>query len=295
MMLRNGSALRITSPFKAWIQRFTFLVLVAGSLALMMLGKTNAPWVERVRSLVYDGTAPVLTALAAPVDATERLFANLEELVDLRAENARLKAERERLLEWEVTAARLEAENRELGKLLHLVPDPKTSYVTARVIGDQVGAFVREVLIAAGERDGVRKGQAAMTGDGLAGRIAEVGQRSARVLLLTDINSRIPVLVQRTRDRAILAGDNSNRPQLLYVKPRTELQVGDRVVTSGDGGVFPAGLPVGVVESVEDGVIGVAPFVDWDRMEYLRVVDYALGGILTDEPATADGTAARGR
>jgi rod shape-determining protein MreC len=175
------------------------------------------------------------------------------------------------------------------------VPDPKSTYVSARVIGDQVGAFVREVLIAAGARDGLLKGQAAMTGDGLAGRIAEVGQRSARVLLLTDINSRLPVLLERTRDRAILAGDNSNRPQLLYLKPRTELRVGDRVVTSGDGGVFPAGLPVGVVESIEDGVVSVAPFVDWDRMEYLRVVDYQLGGILTDQPATADGTASRER
>jgi rod shape-determining protein MreC len=134
-----------------------------------------------------------------------------------------------------------------------------------------------------------------LTGDGLAGRIAEVGRRSARVLLLTDINSRVPVLVERTRDRAILAGDNSNHPQLLYLKPRAELRVGDRVVTSGDGGVFPAGLPVGVVDSIEDGVVGIAPFVDWDRMEYLRIVDYALGGILTDEPATADGTATRER
>jgi rod shape-determining protein MreC len=294
-MLRSGSAMRINSPIRAWLQRFTFLALVAGSLALMMLGKTNAPWVERARSFVYDSATPVLAAFAAPVDATERLFANLEELVDLRAENARLKAERERLLELQATTARLETENHELAKLLHLVPDPKTSYVTARVIGDQVGAFVREVLIAAGERDGVRKGQAAITGDGLAGRVAEVGQRSARVLLLTDINSRIPVLLERTRDRAILAGDNSNRPQLLYLKPRVDLQIGDRVVTSGDGGVFPAGLPVGVVESVEDGVVSVAPYVDWDRMEYLRVVDYALGGILTDEPATADGIAARGR
>jgi rod shape-determining protein MreC len=294
-MLRSGSALRISSPVRAWAQRVTFLALVAGSLALMMLGKTNAEWVERLRTFVYDGTAPILGALAAPVDATERLFANLEELVDLRAENARLKAERERLLEWEVTAARLQAENRELGKLLNLVPDPKATYITARVIGDQVGAFVREVLIAAGERDGLRKGQAALTGDGLAGRIAEVGRRSARVLLLTDINSRVPVLVERTRDRAILAGDNSNHPQLLYLKPRAELRVGDRVVTSGDGGVFPAGLPVGVVDSIEDGVVGIAPFVDWDRMEYLRIVDYALGGILTDEPATADGTATRER
>ena len=116
-------------------------------------------------------------------------------------------------------AQRLDAENRQLRTMLHFVPDPRSSFISARVIGDHTGAFVREVLISAGEKSGLRKGQAAMTGDGLAGRVSEVGARSARVLLLTDINSRVPVVVERTRDRAILAGDNSNRPQLLYLKP----------------------------------------------------------------------------
>lgn len=293
MKQRLGPVLRLGSPLKSWFQRGTFLLLVAASLTLMMLGKSEAPWVERARTMVADVTAPMLGLLSEPVEATERLFANLEELVDLRAENARLKAEHERLLDWQRTASRLEAENRALAKLLNLAPDPHTSFITARVVGDQVGAFVREMLVAAGARDGLKKGQAAMTGDGLAGRVADVGQRSARILLLTDINSRIPVLVERTRDRAILAGDNSNRPQLLYLKPQTELKAGDRIVTSGDGGVFPAGLPVGVVDSIDDGIVVIAPFVDWDRLEYLRIVDYALTGILTDMPATADSTAER--
>jgi len=285
MKQRLGPMLRVGSPLKSWVQRGTFLLLVAASLTLMMLGKSEAPWVEKARTMVADVTAPVLALLTEPVTATERLFANLEELVDLRAENARLKAEHERLLEWQRTAIRLEAENRALSQLLNLAPDPHTSYVTARVVGDQVGAFVREMLVAAGTRDGIKKGQAAMTGDGLAGRVADVGQRSARVLLLTDINSRIPVLVERTRDRAILAGDNSNRPQLLYLKPQNQVVAGDRIVTSSDGGVFPAGLPVGVVDRVEEGVVSIAPFVDWDRLEYLRVVDYALTGILGDTPS----------
>jgi rod shape-determining protein MreC len=297
MKQRLGPMLRVGSPLKSWFQRGTFLLLVAASLTLMMLGKSEAPWVEKARTMVADVTAPVLALLTEPVTATERLFANLEELVDLRADNARLKAERERLLEWQRTAIRLEAENRALSQLLNLAPDPHASYVTARVVGDQVGAFVREMLVAAGTRDGIRKGQAAMTGDGLAGRVAEVGQRSARVLLLTDINSRIPVLVERTRDRAILAGDNSNRPQLLYLKPQNEVVVGDRIVTSSDGGVFPAGLPVGIVDRVEEGVVSIAPFVDWDRLEYLRVVDYALTGILGDMPSdgVAEGSEARTR
>ena len=90
--------------------------------------------------------------------------------------------------------------------------------------------------------------------------------------------------VERTRDRAILAGDNSNRPQLLYLKPGLSIEVGDRVITSGDGGAFPPGLPVGVIDRISDGVVSVAPFVDWDHMEFLQIVDYGLDGVLGDEP-----------
>jgi rod shape-determining protein MreC len=282
MKQRTGPALRLTSPLRALVHRLTLVLVVAGAFGLMVLGRTDGPLVAQARSMVSDAVAPILAVLSQPVRAVEGLFDNLEELVDLRAENARLRIERARLAEWQTIAQRLDAENRQLRNLLHLVPDPKTSFISARVVGDHTGAFVREVLIAAGSKVGVRKGQAAMTGDGLAGRVAEVGSRSARVLLLTDINSRIPVLVERSRDRAILAGDNSNRPQLLYLKPGTTIQTGDRVVTSGDGGIFPPGLPVGVVDSIADGVVTVAPFVDWDHMEFLQIVDYGLPGILAE-------------
>ena len=145
------------------------------------------------------------------------------------------------------------------------------------------GAFVRTVLINAGERNGIEKGQAAVTGDGLAGRIAEVGQRSARVLLLTDINSRVPEVVGNVRDRAVMAGDNANAPELLYLGPTAKVKIGDRVNTSGQGGVFPPGLPIGVVSSVSEKGIRVKPFVDWSHMEVLRIVDYEMIGILDFE------------
>lgn len=284
MKQRTGPALRLVSPLRALVHRLTLVLVVAGAFGLMVLGRTDGSVVAQARSAVSDAVAPILAALSQPVQAVEGLFDNLEELVDLRAENARLRIERVRLAEWQTIAQRLDAENRQLRNLLRLVPDPKASFVSARVVGDHSGAFMREVLIAAGAQAGVRKGQAAMTGDGLAGRVTEVGSRSARVLLLTDINSRVPVLVERSRDRAILAGDNSNRPQLLYLKPGAAIQTGDRIVTSGDGGIFPAGLPVGVVDSIVDGAVTVTPFVDWDRMEFLQIVDYGLPGVLTEEP-----------
>ena len=288
-MARNPRPItRIASPVRAWAHRFTYVLLVGGAFALMLLGKTDAALVERFRTSVTDALAPIMAAVERPVSAFENGVENAKNFFSLRQQNAQLLAERDALLQWQAVARRLEAENRELRTLLSMAPDPRIEFVTARVIGSSAGAFVREVLIAAGQRDGVAKGQAALTGEGLAGRVTEVGDRSARVLLLTDINSRIPVLIENTRYKAILAGDNSNEPRLLFLTPGVQPMPGDRVVTSGDGGAFPSGLPVGIVGSVDEGVVTVVPFVDWDRLEYLQLVDYELTGFIgsADQPAT---------
>jgi rod shape-determining protein MreC len=135
---------------------------------------------------------------------------------------------------------------------------------------------VRTALLNAGRRDGVEKGQSAVTGAGLAGRVIETGERSSRLLLLTDLNSRVPVTLEASRWRGILAGDNTARPRLLFLPNSAEVAVGDRVVSSGDGGVAPPGLPIGVVAQIAEGEIRVQPFVDWDRLEYLSVVRFEL-------------------
>ena len=270
--------MRLASPLKAWVQRFAFLLLVAAALSLMVIGKTEIVAVERVRATVTDAFTPILNLLTSPTDALVEGIDNLRELGDLRAENARLREEQERLLHWQSAARQLETENRELRDMLNLVPPSQIRFVSARVIGDLGGAFVRSVLVDAGSRDGVRKGQAAITGEGLAGRVFEVGNRAARLLLLTDINSRIPVVIERTRDRGVVAGNNSEQLRLLYLDPEVEVEIGDRIVTSGHGGAVVPGLPVGIVTAVNDLEIRVQPFVDWDRLEYVRMLDYELAG-----------------
>ena len=135
-------------------------------------------------------------------------------------------------------------------------------------------------MVNAGSENGVTRGQAAMTGEGLAGRVSEVGTRAARVLLITDLNSRVPVVVDGTRQRAILAGDNSARPSLRYRDADGMVRVGDRIITSGEGGVFPPGLPVGVVASVDGEAPRVEPYAALSRLDYLRLVDYGLAEAL---------------
>jgi len=132
-----------------------------------------------------------------------------------------------------------------------------------------------------------------ITGNGLVGRVSGLGSRSARILLITDLNSRIPVAIEPSRARAVLAGDNSDRPRLIHLPPGADLSPGDMVVTSGHGGAFPVGMPVGVVAAVSDNGITVQPFVDRARLEVVRVVEYGLAGILGEEnieerPITAE-------
>lgn len=267
-------------------QRFAFLSLVAAAVLLMILGKADIFLIERTRALVIDGIAPVLDVLSRPAAAIAQVVDQVRELAALRQENARLKTENQRLRHWQTVARRLQTENGVLHEQLNYVPDPDPAFITTRVIGDMGSAFGQSMLLGAGSADGVRKGQAVLAGEDLVGYIAEVGQRSSRLLLLTDINAHLPVMLEATRTRAILAGDNNDRPRLKYVAGNPSIQPGDRVVTSSSGLAFPPGLPIGTVVSAMDGSIRIDPFVHRNELEYVAIVDYGLGGILpfTEKP-----------
>jgi len=287
--------MRYAAPVRAAAHRFAFLLLLALAVGLIVLGKADAILVERLRSVVDDAFAPILEALASPMATVDETIADIRDLVHLRSENLRLKEDNARLHEWEQRARELTAQNQALRETLKFVPHDETRSVTARVIADSGGSFVRSLLVDAGSRDGVTKGEAAAAGEGLVGRVAEVGNLSSRVLLITDLNSRIPVMVESTRDHAILAGDNTDQPHLAYLPPNLTLSPGDRIVTASDGGAFPPGLPIGVVASTSDGVVRIQPFANWSRLEYVRIVDYGLKGILGPVDASPSSTPARGR
>lgn len=280
MKERSRPVSPVAQPVRSFFQRFSYVGLAGAAFALMLLGKAETVLVDRIRAQAVDAVAPILDVLSRPLGAVARVTDRINEVVALRDENERLREEKARLMQWQAAARRLEAENRSLQELLKYVPEPGATYITARVIGDSKGAFVNLLVINAGERHGVRKGQAAVTGEGLVGRVTAVGTNSALVLLVTDLNSHIPVLVESTRTRAILAGNNTQTPLLVHLPPGSTVTAGDRVVTSGHGDVFPPGLPIGIVSAVTEKEIRVQPLVDRDRLEFVRLVDFGLEGIL---------------
>ena len=270
----------VAGQVRTIVQRFALALLVITAFGAMLIGKADTVLVEQARVWALDLASPALEAIARPVAAANRVIADLKEFASLRQENARLREENARLLAWQTAARRLENENDRLRELAHFREGPEASFITARIVGDSVSAYVRGALLNAGAKAGVTKGQAVVTGEGLAGRVAEVGDNSARVLFVTDVNSRLPVLVERTRERAILVGDNSPQLRLTLVQGVQGVQRGDRIVTSGDGGSFPVGIPVGEVVQSGEGHVRVRPFADFSRLEFVRVVDYGVTGLV---------------
>jgi rod shape-determining protein MreC len=176
-------------------------------------------------------------------------------------------------------------------KLLALNPDPAAQVVTARVIGETSGPFVKTRLVNAGSDDGVRPGQAVLTETWLIGRIVTAGRSSSRVLLLKDLNSRVPIMAERNGARAILAGDNTDQPKIEFLKAGHGLVNGDRIVTSGDAGQLPRGLVVGEAVVDRGGTWRVRLYGDDSPVDYVRVVRFAFPPAPEDEIAPPDAPA----
>ena len=240
----------------------------------MMVGKLDIVLLDGVRSRVTDAVAPMLDAFSRPAATVADVVEEGRNLWYLQTENGRLRAENANLLRYQAVAHRLEAENQRLRELVAYFPAQAHAFASARVIADNSGAFVRSIGVNLGADNGVKDGQTVLGGVGLVGRTVQTGDRSSRVLLITDLNARIPVLVEGARLRGVLAGDNTAQPRLIHLPPESQVRVGDRIVTSGHGGMFPHGLPVGVIAAIEDGLVRVEPLEDLGRQEYVRILDF---------------------
>jgi rod shape-determining protein MreC len=275
--------IRLSIPARQALSKLTLPVLVIASFGLMLLGKADTLLAERVRMALNDGLAPIYAVLAEPLGAVNAAFTEAASLWGMRAENTRLREENEYLRRWQAIALALDAENARLKASLNWIPDPNASFVTARVVADAGGVYARAALLAVGPNHSIRKGQIALDERGLIGRITEVGARTARVLLVTDLNSRIPVIMETSRARAILVGTNGARPRLQYWPEGVLPQEGERIVTSAEAGAFPANLPIGTVRHSVSGVPEVEPFALLQRLEIVRIFDYGLGGVSAPE------------
>lgn len=226
---------------------------------------------------------PVSGAIAAPGRWTGLGVDYVRSYFFTASENRRLKAEMAEMRQWRDRALALQDQNDRFRSLLGLRTDPPIPMTAARVVSDSRGPFANTRLADAGSERGVEVGNPVLNERGLVGRVVGVAKGASRVLLLTDIASRTPVMIDRTNARAILTGDGGPNPKLEYLRGVDPIQQGDRVVTSGDGGVVPRGLPVGAAVKGLDGRWRVVLFADQSSIDYVRILLFKDFAQLADQ------------
>ena len=254
------------------LRRLLLSVVVLILIAVFLLWRIDSPRVERFRAQVTDRIVPNFDWAMAPVTGTVNLLRNFQSYQRIAEQNQELKRELRRMKEWKEAALQLEEENARLLDLNKVRLDPRLTFITGVVMADSGSPFRQSVLLNVGARDGLVDGWATMDGIGLVGRISGVAKNTSRVILLTDASSRIPATVQPSGQRAIVAGDNSAVPPIDFLENPDLVRPGDRVVSSGDGGVFPAGLLIGQIAKDPGGRLRVRLAADYERLEFLRVM-----------------------
>ena len=281
MSYRDGHFQDLKVPL-TWTVGVAVVVAAIAAIALLLSDRreTLESGVTGVaRAAAEVGASPVGQAISAPGRWTGQATQYVRDYFGAVSENRQLRVENAELRQWKATAAALEDTNARYRALLGFKTNPPIPMASAHVILDSRGPFADTRLADAGKEKGVEVGNPVMNERGLVGRVIGVAHGASRVLLLSDVASRTPVLVDRTDARAIMTGDASATPKLEYLRGVDPIKEGDRILTSGDGGMIPRGLPVGTAVKGLDGGWRVRLDADQSSIDFVRILlfkDFSL-------------------
>lgn len=274
MSFRDGSFNNLKVPL-TWAAAAAVVLALAAAVTLLMSDRREtleATAYSPVRKVADTVQKPVNSVLSAPVRWVDSGVSGVRGYFFAVSENRRLRKKLEQMNDLKAQLALEKDLNSRYVAVLGLRVDPPVEMVSGRMISDSRGPFANSRLIDVGSDAGVKVGNPVMSENGLVGRIVGVSPKVSRVLLLTDVASRTPVMIDRTNARAILTGDGGGNPKLAYLRGQT--QVGDVLVTSGDGGLFPRGLPVGVAVQGLDKSWRAKLSSDRGAIDFVRVLKF---------------------
>lgn len=287
MAFRDGPFENIKVPL-VWTAAVVAVVAIVAAVVLLLSDRPTAEGGSSMgvaRGGFETAAAPVGGVLAAPVRWAGGVRDYIGGYFFAIGENRRLRAENAELREWRDQAIALKNVNSRYEAMLGLRVEPAVAMATGRVISDARGPFNRAKLLDVGSAQGVRIGNPVVSEHGLVGRITGVTSRVSRMVLLTDVASRTPVMIERTDARAMLTGDGGDSPRLEFIRGTGAVQAGDRILSSGDGGGLPRGLPIGVAAKGVDGAWRVKLFSDHGAVDYVRVLLFQSFGQLVSPDA----------
>lgn len=260
--------------------RFVLILLIAVSVLLLLssLYSAQASVFKKAREGVIDAASPVLSLLSGPISYVNGVAGSVTDYFNVMEQNKALRQENAELRQWMNEALELRETVASFDALQGYAAPPTAQPISAYVIGEANDAFARSMIVNAGRANNVEVGQAVVDENGLVGRIVEAGGSASRVLLLTDIQSRIPVYIEGADVEGILVGNTRAKPVISFTAGSDQVvtEAGQRVLTSGAGGALPRGLPIGVVAGQNGDDILVGLYANYARTRLVRIVNYAF-------------------
>ncbi|MBL4750040.1 MAG: rod shape-determining protein MreC [Amylibacter sp.] len=264
------------------IRRVLFGLTLFFLFLTFLFWRIDNPRAEQMRVAILDKVIPNMEWAMEPITHISRIVDDFQSYGRIYEQNQELRRELQQMKAWREAAIQLEQEKARLLDLNNVKLPPKLSFISGVVMTDSGSPFRQSALINLGEHDGIVDGWAAMDGLGLLGRISGVGENSSRVIFLIDSNSRIPVVIKPSNQTAILSGDNTLLPVLDFIENPNLIQPGDRILTSGDGGVFPPDLLVGQAVLTSDNNFRTRLAADYKRLEFMRIIRHSPGLPISD-------------
>jgi rod shape-determining protein MreC len=266
-----GIAIRSALLQRGAKQKFSLFVLILLSLSIFVLDIGELKPIKILRSLLNDGVYRISAISSSPIKFSGTVKDFFITHIFVYKENRKLKTELEKLKNKDFQTLYLQTANKRLQDIIQLEKKSAFTTIAAKVILDKNSPYLNSVIINRGSRSRIKLGMPVLSEGNLVGRVVEVNFLSARILLLNDLNSKIPVMISPKGSQAILSGRGEDKPKLEYLPEKFELSDKNLVFTSGKDGIFFEGIPVGNV-IFEDNKIKVKLFSDPNQVSFVNVI-----------------------
>ena len=271
---RDDFIIAIRSAFlkRGTKQRFSLFALLFSSIFLIVLGKFNFTAINYLKITINEVVYRTSFVASIPEKYITYSYRAIEEHIKLYKDYNFQKEELEKLKSEKYEVKFLEAENKRLKKVLNDI-NYSSELVIAKVIIDKQSPFLRSIIINKGSKNNIKKGMSVLSDSYLIGKVVEVNYMTSRVLLLSDLNSKIPVTIEPGSIQSILSGDGENSGNIQYTKDNLPIADGSIIYTSGTGGLLKSGIPIGKIEQNEN-QNSVNFFIDFSQLRYVKVLSY---------------------
>ena len=264
-------------------QKSLYFGIIILTFLILFIGKADLAILNKVSVVIADMSSPIISSFSKQTKIISNSFNYLKNTTSLQEENKSLYQENIKLKKYKILSEMYENENLVLKKQLNLIPKNIPNFVTARAISAPGNIFTHSLLLNSGRKQGIEKGNAVLFNGIFIGQIVSVGNNSSRLLLISDVNSMIPVVVSNNRIPSVLSGENLILPSLKFLPNNVVLKKGSIVQTSGHGGLLPAGLPVGTVVKNSTEKNYVKPSINLNLIDYVQVLLWKADGVKTNK------------